>query len=138
MYITKIALATVFAAGLLTITATSSMAETVKPNSETVDVMPMESCWADENGSEICSKSSLEPMPSTGEEVPLDGLSGENVEGEIVDDGTVDENLMYESGVVKGATAPDLTASNTLAAFGILVGILGALGIALSRKKEAK
>jgi hypothetical protein len=33
---------------------------------------------------------------------------------------------------------PDQTASNTLAAFGVLVAALGALGIGISRQKEAK
>ena len=46
---------------------------------------------------------------------------------------------MYQSGVTKsGATPNDQTASSTLAAFGVLVGALGALGIALSRQKEVK
>ena len=63
----------------------------------------------------------------------------EEGEGVVVDEGTVDETLMYQSGVTKsGATPNDQTASSTLAAFGVLVGALGALGIAISRQKEAK
>ena len=65
--------------------------------------------------------------------------TGEEGEGGIPEEGAVDETLMYQSGVTKsGATPNDQTASSTLAAFGVLVGALGALGIALSRQKEAK
>ena len=65
--------------------------------------------------------------------------TGEEGEGGIPEEGAVDETLMYQSGVTKsGATPNDQTASSTLAAFGVLVGALGALGIAISRQKEAK
>jgi hypothetical protein len=54
-------------------------------------------------------------------------------------EGTVDETLMFQSGIAKsGAMPSDQTASNTLAAFGVLVGALGAFGIAISRERAAK
>ena len=54
-------------------------------------------------------------------------------------EGTVDEALMSQSGIAKSGAVPnDQTASNTLAAFGVLVGALGAFGIAISRERAAK
>lgn len=146
-----------------------------------VDVKPIDSCWTNEDGSKVCARGLMDPMPANGEEVPVEGgdcaistdpegnelkacydavpyevpseegecvvvdectpyeVPSEEGEGAIVDDGTVDETLMMQSGIAKsGATPNDQTASNTLAAFGVLVGALGALGIALSREKEAK
>jgi|GEM_PF-1169295 len=128
-----------------------------------VDVKPIDSCWTNEDGSEVCARGITEPMPVSLEDVPVDGgdctvstdpdgneqkacydavpyeVTGEEGEGVVVDEGTVDETLMYQSGVTKsGATPNDQTASSTLAAFGVLVGALGALGIALSREKAAK
>lgn len=128
-----------------------------------VDVKPIDSCWTNEDGSEVCARGIPQPMPMNLEETPVDGgdcsvstdpegneltacydavpyeVTGEEGEGAIVDDVTVDETLMMQSGIAKsGATPNDQTASNTLAAFGVLVGALGALGIALSREKEAK
>lgn len=128
-----------------------------------VDVKPIDSCWTTEDGTDVCARGLMEPMPANGEEVPVDGgdcaistdqdgnelkacydavpyeVPGEEGEGVVVDEGTVDETLMYQSGVTKsGATPNDQTASSTLAAFGVLVGALGALGIALSRQKEVK
>jgi hypothetical protein len=127
-----------------------------------VDVKPIDSCWTNEDGSEVCARGITEPMPVSLEDVPVDGgdctistdpdgnelkacydavpyeVTGEEGEG-CCKEGTVDESLMYQSGVTKsGATPNDQTASSTLAAFGVLVGALGALGIALSREKAAK
>jgi hypothetical protein len=66
-------------------------------------------------------------------------VTGEEGEGGILEEGAVDETLMYQSGIAKSGAMPnDQTASSTLAAFGVLVGALGALGIALSREKVAK
>jgi hypothetical protein len=105
----------------------------------------------------------MEPMPATGEETPVDGgdcavsvdadgnelkacydavpyeVPGEEGEPEPVSAETVDESLMFQSGVTKsGATPNDQTASSALAAFGVLVGALGALGIGISRQRAAK
>lgn len=191
MKISKIAVVALYAAGFLTTSASASMAtscavgyiavdtpeteasgisgtcepiEAVEATvDEPVDVKPIDSCWTNEDGSEVCARGIPEPMPMNLEETPVDGgdctvstdadgneltacydavpyeVTGEEGEGAIVDDGTVDETLMFQSGIAKsGATPNDQTASNTLAAFGVLVGALGALGIALSREKEAK
>ena len=184
MKISKIAILALFAAGFLTTAATPSMAtdclngnyvdlaqdgesipdcESIEPTEENVDVKPIDSCWTTEDGTDVCARGLMEPMPANGEEVPVDGgdcsistdpdgnelkacydavpyeVPVEEGEGVVVDEGTVDETLMYQSGVTKsGATPNDQTASSTLAAFGVLVGALGALGIALSRQKEAK
>ena len=183
MKISKIAIVALFAAGFLTTAASPSMAtscaegyvavetgtepeyscEPVEATEESVDVKPIDSCWTTEDGTDVCARGLMEPMPANGEEIPVDGgdctvstdpegnelkacydavpyeVTGEEGEGVIVDEGTVDETLMYQSGVVKsGATPNTQTASSTLAAFGVLVGALGALGIGLSRQKEAK
>ena len=184
MKISKIAIVALFAAGFLTTAASPSMAtdclngnyvdlaqdgetipdcESIEATEENVDVKPIDSCWTTEDGTDVCARGLMEPMPANGEEVPLDGgdctvstdpegnelkacydavpyeATGEEGEGVVADDGTVDESLMMQSGVAKsGATPNTQTASNTLAAFGVLVGALGALGIALSREKEAK
>ncbi len=192
MKISKIAVVALFAAGFLTTSASASMAtscavgyvavegefpepmytcEPIDAVEATVDgpidVKPIDSCWTNEDGSEVCARGIPEPMPVSLEDVPVDGgdctvstdadgneltacydavpyeVTGEEGEvvgvDEAVDDVTVDENLMMQSGIAKsGATPNDQTASNTLAAFGVLVGALGALGIALSREKEAK
>lgn len=191
MKISKIAVVALFAAGFLTTSASASMAtscaegyiavdtaeselsgisgvcepiEAVEATvDEPIDVKPIDSCWTNEDGSEVCARGIPQPMPMNLEETPVDGgdctvstepagneltacydavpteVTGEEGEGAIVDDVTVDETLMFQSGIAKsGATPNDQTASNTLAAFGVLVGALGALGIALSREKEAK
>ena len=133
-----------------------------------IDVKPIDSCWTTEDGTNVCARGADVPMTTSAEETPLDGevcdpaaLGVVDAEGNtpesclydavpyeatgtdggemIVDEGTVDETLMFQSGVAKaGATPKDQTASNTLAAFGVLVGALGALGIGISREREAK
>lgn len=195
MKISKIAVVALFAAGFLTTSASASMAtscaegyiavdtaeselsgisgtcepiEAVEATvDEPIDVKPIDSCWTNEDGSEVCARGLPAPMPMNLEETPVDGgdcsvstdadgneltacydavpyeVTGEEGEvvgvDEAVDDATVDETLMMQSGIAKsGATPNDQTASNTLAAFGVLVGAVGALGIALSREKEAK
>jgi hypothetical protein len=184
MKISKIAIAVLFAAGFLTASATSSMAtscaegykavegdttgmiyvcEPIETPEESVDVKPIDSCWETEDGSEVCARGVMEPMPATEEETPVDGgdcavsvdadgneleacydavpyeVTGEEGEPESLSAETVDESLMFQSGVTKsGATPNDQTASSALAAFGVLVGALGALGIGISRQRAAK
>ena len=123
---------------------------------------PIDSCWTTEDGVEACARTLTEPMPVSTEETPVDGSgctvsvdadgnelnacydivsdmgTGEEGEGAILEKGEVDESLMYQSGVPTSASATDQTASNTLAAFGVLVGVLGAFGIALCRERSAK
>jgi len=134
-----------------------------------VEVKPIDSCWTTEDGTDVCARGVPVPMTVTGEEeTPIDstvcdpealGLvdsEGNTVEqclfdavpyeangeeGEVMplEEGTVDETLMYQSGIAKSGAVPnDQTASNTLAAFGVLVGALGAFGIAISRERAAK
>jgi hypothetical protein len=183
MKISKIAIAVLFAAGFLTTSASSSMAtscaegyvavetgteamytcEPIETPEESVDVKPIDSCWETEDGSEVCARGLMEPMPATAEETPVEGgdcavsidadgnelkacydavpyeVTGEEGEPESVSAETVDESLMFQSGVTKsGATPNDQTASSALAAFGVLVGALGALGIGISRQRAAK
>lgn len=183
MKISKIAIVALFAAGFLTTAASPSMAmscavgyvavetgteaeyscEPIEATQENVDVKPIDSCWTTEDGTDVCARGLMAPMPANGEEVPVEGgdcsistdpegnelkacfdavpyeVTGEEGEGVVADEGTVDESLMMQSGVAKsGATPNTQTASNTLAAFGVLVGALGALGIGLSREREAK
>ncbi|MEY3933925.1 MAG: hypothetical protein RLZZ606_524 [Actinomycetota bacterium] len=83
----------------------------------------------DADGNELNACYDAVPYEATGEE------------GEVMplEEGTVDETLMFQSGIAKsGAMPSDQTASNTLAAFGVLVGALGAFGIAISRERAAK
>jgi hypothetical protein len=129
-----------------------------------IDVKPIDSCWTTEDGTDVCSRSAV-PMPANGEEPPVDGgpcdasglvdsegktpeqcwydavpyeVTGEEGEQMLVG-AEVDETLMYQSGIAKsGATPNDQTASSALAAFGVLVGALGALGIGISRQQAAK
>jgi hypothetical protein len=65
---------------------------------------------------------------------PLDGAAEEPGGVRLYKDGQ--EEMSLVSATVSGK--PDQTASNTLAAFGVLVAALGALGIGISRQKEAK
>lgn len=131
-----------------------------------VDVKPIDSCWETEDGANVCARGGMVPMPANGEEetpiepndcmVTTDAEGNEltacydavpydtNIEdvspgGEIPDSwlrDDVDETLMYQSGVA--VSGSDNSSSNSLAAFGVLVGALGALGIGLSRQKDAK
>jgi hypothetical protein len=133
-----------------------------------VEVKPIDSCWTTEDGSDVCARGVPVPMTVTSEEeTPVDVSEETLVDGgdcsvsvdadgnelkacfDVVaygeDDvrplgeGTVDEALMSQSGIAKSGAMPnDQTASNTLAAFGVLVGALGAFGIAISRERAAK
>ena len=125
-----------------------------------VEVKPIDSCWTTEDGVEACARGAIEPMPTSLEDTPVDDpgcgtivdadgqeavvcqdsipeVTGQEGEG-ILEKGAVDETLMYQSGVATTAGGNDQTASNTLAAFGVLVGALGAFGIAISRERAAK
>ena len=131
-----------------------------------VDVKPIDSCWTTEEGVDVCARGGMVPTPATGEELPgvpadtsecfmsseteeggwlacpdsspLDGAAEESDGVRFYKDGKEDRSLMMQNGVAKSAAKPDQTASNTLAAFGVLVAALGALGIGISRQKEAK
>ena len=131
-----------------------------------VDVKPIDSCWETEDGINVCARGGMVPMPANGEEEapidPTDCMLTIDAEGnevgsceEIVlydtpgEDGSlggdadesvlrndVDETLMFQSGV--GTSGSVNSSSNALAAFGVLVAALGALGIGISRQKHAK
>lgn len=196
MKISKIAIAALFAAGFVTVSASAGFAEdkpqiaidciegysavysddgssaTCEPDAEVYvdDLKPIDSCWETEDGVNVCARGGAVPMPTTldgpvdggcttttdadGNEltacydaVPYtigeDGEVIEPVDGGIVDDtmlrdGEVDETLMYQSGVAMPGSSSDVPASNLLAAFGVLVGALGAFGIGISRQRETK
>ena len=133
-----------------------------------VEVKPIDSCWTTEDGSDVCARGIPVPMTLTGEEeTPVDvseeptlisaechpegntsewcvydavpyEVSGEEGEGVLPEERTVDETLMYQSGVAMPASGSEPSSSNMLAAVGVLVGALGALGIGISRQREAK
>lgn len=123
-----------------------------------VDVKPIDSCWTTEDGVDVCERGGMVPTPATGEDlpgVPADTsecfMSSETDEGGWMAcpdssplDGAAEEPggvRSYKDMVLISATTspkPDQTASNTLAAFGVLIAALGALGIGISRQKEAK
>jgi hypothetical protein len=129
------------------------------------DPKPIDSCWETEDGINVCARGGGVPMPATLDDTPVpidatdcmltvdaDGnevgscqdivlydtpVEGGSVDGE--DKGVVvDETLMYQSGVAMPAAGSDSNSSNMLAALGVLVGALGALGIGISRQKDAK
>lgn len=130
------------------------------------DPRPIDSCWETEDGINVCARGGMVPMTANSEEEtpiePNDCMVTNDAEGkeltacydavaydttiedvspggEIPDSwlkNEVDETLMYQSGVA--ASGSDDSSSNALAAFGVLVGALGALGIGLSRQKDAK
>jgi hypothetical protein len=127
-----------------------------------VDVKPMDSCWKTEDGVDVCGRG-VAPEPRNPQVIenpykecyvsseteeggwmacpdssPLDGAAEEPGGVRFNKDGQEDSSLMMQNGVAKSAGTPDQTASNTLAAFGVLVAALGALGIGISRQKEAK
>lgn len=132
------------------------------------DVKPIDSCWVTEDGIDVCARGGMVPMLLTVDEPsiepatePTDCTVTTDAEGkEIsacfravpfdapVEDGTllgtedgepvVDETLMYQSGVAMPASGSDNNSSNMLAAFGVLVAALGALGIGISKQRTAK
>jgi hypothetical protein len=127
---------------------------------------PIDSCWETEDGINVCARGGMVPMPANGEEetpieptdcmvtidaegneltacyeaVPYDTTTEDGSLGGEVDESVlrndVDETLMFQSGV--GTSESDNSSSNALAAFGVLVAALGALGIGISRQKHAK
>jgi len=123
---------------------------------------PIDSCWETEDGTNVCARGGTVPGTANGEEpMPIDApdcMITTDADGNVArsceefvlydtpaDDGSlggedegmgVDETLMFQSGV--GKSGSDNSSSNALAAFGVLVGALGALGIGLSRQKDAK
>lgn len=124
-----------------------------------VDVKPIDSCWKTEDGVDVCARGAIAPNPASGEDlpgVPLEDTSDCFISSETEDggwmacpdssplDGAAEEPggvRFYKDMVLisaKVSAKPDQTASNTLAAFGVLVAALGALGIGISRQKEAK
>jgi hypothetical protein len=141
--------------------------EEVAPDSNTADgIEPISSCWVNEDGVDVCARDAMVPTPAKGEEVPplpadtsgcfissetedggwmacadsspLDGAAEEPGGVRFYKDGQEDGSLLMQSGVAKSAEKPDQTASNTLAAFGVLVAALGAFGIGISRQKESE
>ena len=129
-----------------------------------VDLKPTASCWTNEDGVEFCTRSAMVPMSATLDDTPVEtsecsvttdeqGVSSEVCMKAVpfsgtpeeddgvayLEDGPVDENLMYQSYVTKTLAAPaDPTVSNAVAIFGVLVGALWALVIVMNRRKEAK
>ncbi len=184
MKISKIAVAAVFAAGMLTTSATAVMADE-KPEvaacsegfysvessdgsyaCEEVnveDLKPIDSCWTTEDGLDVCARGGIAPMPGTVEDTPVDSdcsvttddqgvssevcmkavpFSGTPEEDDSVvylEDGPVDDTLMFQSGEAKTlATPADPTVSNAVAIFAVLAGALWVLVIVMNRRKEAK
>jgi len=193
MKISKIAIAALFAAGLVTASASAGFAEDEPKPQISIDCIegysavysedgssgsceadavaydgdpkPIDSCWETEDGINVCARGGGVPMPATLDDTPVpidatdcmltvdaDGnevgscqdivlydnpVEGGSVDGE--DKGVVvDETLMYQSGVAMSAAGSDSNSSNMLAALGVLVAALGALGIGISRQKDAK
>jgi hypothetical protein len=192
MKISKIAIAALFAAGFITASASAGFAEDKIPpildcpvgysavysedgssgsceaEAEVYvdDPRPIDSCWETEDGTNVCARGGMVPMPANGEEetpieptdcmvtidaegneltacydaVPYDTTTEDGSLGGEVDESVlrneVDETLMFQSGVAKSGS--DNSSSNALAAFGVLVAALGALGIGISRQKDAK
>lgn len=131
-----------------------------EPQANVEDIKPIDSCWTTEDGVDVCARSGLAPLPATNEDTPVDsadcsvttdvdGVSSEvcnkavpyetstEEDGGVgyVDDAPVDESLMYENGVATAAAPADLTVSNSVAIFGVLAGVLGAVAIAIKRRK---
>jgi len=91
----------------------------------------------DADGNEVgsCEAVAYDTTAGDGEELPpVDG----EVDESLLRDGEVDETLMYQTGVAMAASGSSDGSSNMLAAFGVLVGALGAFGIGISRQREAK
>lgn len=128
-----------------------------------LDVKPIDACWVTEDGTNVCARGGMVPMPASTDEtpvppetcsvstdaegneltacydaVPYDTPTDEESLGGEDKGMVVDETLMYQSGVAMPGSGSDSSSSNTLAAFGVLVGALGALGIGISRQKDAK
>lgn len=106
---------------------------------ESEPMIPSDDCTSstDADGNELTACADAVPytIGEDGEVIqPLDG----GVDDSMLRDGEVDETLMYQSGVAMPGSSSEIPASNLLAAFGVLVGALGAFGIGISRQREAK
>ncbi len=191
MKISKIAVAALFAAGMLASSATAVMADekpevaacaegfyslessdgsysceeivAVDENVDPNDVKPVDSCWTTEDGTDVCARGAMVPMTATLDDTPVEAdcsvtTDDQGVSSEVclkavpygttpddddsvayLEDGPVDDTLMFQSGEAKTlATPADPTVSNAVAIFGVLVGALWALVIVMNRRKEAK
>lgn len=185
MKISKIAVAALFAAGMLTTSATAVMADekpevaacaegfysvessdgsSVCEEVNVEDIKPIDSCWTTEDGIDVCARGAIAPMPGTVEDTPLElsdcsvTTDEEGVSSEVcmkavpygttseeddsvvyLEDGPVDDTLMFQSGEAKTlATPADPTVSNSVAIFAVLVGALWALVIVMNRRKATK
>jgi hypothetical protein len=182
MKISKIAVVALFAAGFLTVSATPGMATSsavgytiieledgnysceAEPEVKVEDLKPIDSCWTTEDGTDVCARGAIAPMPANVEDTPVDssecssttddqGVSSEvcmkavpfsgtpEEDGGVgyVDDAPVDRELMFQSGVAETLESPaDPTVSIAVAIFGVLAGALLALVIVKNRRKEAK
>jgi hypothetical protein len=128
-----------------------------------VDVKPIDSCWTTEDGLDVCARGGMVPTPATLEDTPVDSdcsvtTDDQGVSSEVclkavpysttpeeddsvayLEDGPVDDTLMFQSGEAKTlATPADPTVSNAVAIFAVLAGALWALVIVMNRRKEAK
>jgi len=126
---------------------------------------PINSCWVTADGINVCARGYMPPVKTDVEITPYDApvvcaspedptsadlaecktptlydsADTSSEEPMLLDDGMVDDpTLMYQSGIPMTASATDNSASNTLAAFGVLVAALGALGIGISRQRATK
>lgn len=192
MKISKIAVAALFAAGMLATSATAVMADekpelaacaegfytidnldgsysceeivAVDENVDLNDVKPVDSCWTTEDGTDVCARGGIAPMPGTVEDTPVElsdcsvTTDEEGVSSEVcmkavpygttpedddslvyLEDGPVDDTLMFQSGEAESlATPADPTVSNSVAIFAVLVGALWTLVIAMNRRKATK
>jgi hypothetical protein len=131
-----------------------------------IEIKPITSCWETEDGVNVCARGLMGPVKTDVEVTPYDAPpivcaspEGPTVEdvpvckeavlydstdtsGEepmpIDDDGMVDDpTLMYQSGIPMAASSTEGSSSNTLAAFGVLVAALGALGIGISKQRAS-
>ena len=128
-----------------------------------VDVKPIDSCWTTEDGLDVCARGVMVPTPATVEDTPVDSdcpvtTDDQGVSSEVclkavpysttpeeddsvayLEDGPVDDTLMFQSGEAKTlATPADPTVSNAVAIFAVLAGALWALVVLMNRRKEAK
>jgi hypothetical protein len=127
------------------------------------DVKPIDSCWTTEDGLDVCARGAMAPMPAALEDTPVEAdcsvtTDDQGVSSEVclkavpygttpeeddsvayLEDGPVDDTLMFQSGEAKAlATPADPTVSNAVAIFAVLAGALWALVIVMNRRKEAK
>jgi hypothetical protein len=128
------------------------------------NVCAQSNCWVTPEGGNVCARGFVAPTPVTGDEtltgptecfVSTDEAGMEinscakatlfeatdegSVSGMTEDGGPINPDLMLQNGVALSAGSPtDNSSSNSLAAFGVLIGALGALGIGLSKQRATK